>query len=109
MRRAILTILLVAGLAALIACLENAGGRESPDDWLRTVDGWQRRQVVELPPREPQTQLHPSLVAGFQLSASILALAMFPSRATTIRPPMGQSAAPLARRRRRRRVTANIS
>jgi hypothetical protein len=49
-------------------------------NWVRTVDGWQPRRVVDARrPAAPPT-LHPTTVAAFQLMASLLALTAFPTR-----------------------------
>jgi hypothetical protein len=53
--------------------------------WIRTVDGWEPSHVLE-PPTDPATPpaLHPLIVAGFQLSASLLALLAFPESCGTL-------------------------
>jgi len=47
----------------------------TPDSWRRTVDGWEKNdrwQLAELP---RAIRLHPGIVAGGQMLASLLALA----------------------------------
>lgn len=87
MRRSLLTILTVAALSGLINRWERApaavAGR---GDWVRTIDGWEPRRVLnrDIPPAS--RQVHPGLVAAFQLGASTLALVAFPARVVAVRP-----------------------
>lgn len=85
MRRSILVIAIVAVLSAWIGRVEQAAGDpRSPQDWVRTADGWERRSVLtaERGPQAPE--VHPGLVAAFQLGASLLVLLAFPGRAVPV-------------------------
>ncbi len=77
----LLTAAVVWGLAG--ACGQCGTVASSGIDWVRTAEGWQRRRVVEARrPAEPPT-LHPATVAAFELAASLLVLAAFPTRVGT--------------------------
>ena len=104
MRRSLLVILIVAALSAWISQLERAPGATGrQSDWVRTADGWESRQVLELHGAAPAFNLHPGLVAAFQLGASILFLAAFPGRAL----PAAAPVEPPTRRPAPRRPTAD--
>jgi hypothetical protein len=84
--RPLVTIAAVALLSGLLSQWQLAqgqkevvAGRSDGTTWVRTVDGWERSSVLQ-PQPEPATPpaLHPLLVAGFFLSASLLALLAFP-------------------------------
>lgn len=106
MRRWILVVLSVAALSSLIAWAErarsaeqhvNAGGA----DWVRTVDGWEPRAALRIQQPTKPIELHPAIVAAFQMGASLLVLLAFPGRAV----PLSSTAAagrphPHARRQR---------
>lgn len=120
MLRSVLTVALVASLAAWIARAERRAPEAAPPPrpataaaqsrWVRTADGWQPREVLAIKPPVADP-IHPGLIAGFQLVFSLLALAAFPGKAkpaatssgltpsvATSRPP----AEPASRKRRRR-------
>lgn len=104
MRRSLFSILAVAALSGVIQQLERAPAAVAERaDWVRTVDGWEPRHVLvrDIPAVSPQ--VHPGLVAAFQLGASMLALVAFPARVVVRR--TAERAAP----RRRRRVAAGVS
>jgi hypothetical protein len=88
MRRSILVIVIVAVLSAWIGRADRAAGvPRSPQDWIRTADGWeQRASLVVERPTQP-TQVHPGLVAAFQLGVSLLVLLAFPGRAIPVAKP----------------------
>jgi hypothetical protein len=92
---ALLRCLIVIACVALLSGLLNhfqlaQGQREfvagptpqnTPEQtWVRTADGWERSSVLQpnLNPIGPPA-LHPLLVAGFQVTASLLALLAFPA------------------------------
>jgi hypothetical protein len=70
----------VAAISGLLSHLESAHAeRHATPAWVRTVDGWEPSSVLtaqsishDLP------TLHPLLVAGFQLGASVFVLLAFP-------------------------------
>lgn len=81
-----LTIGAVGILSTCLAHLEIAQGQRSTSlghpgtSWVRTSDGWERSDLLWLESRPfVRPALHPLLVAGFQLSASLFALIAFPS------------------------------
>lgn len=85
--RPLITIAAVALLSGLLSHWhqaqgqrEGAAARADGTTWIRTVDGWEPSIVLQSQP-EPATTpaLHPLLVAGFFLSASLLALLAFPA------------------------------
>jgi hypothetical protein len=84
--RSLLIILVVAAISGWI----NGNERVASDaacaaDWIRTADGWESREVLA-PYEAPAPQaIHPAVVAGFQLLASLLVLAAFPARASVVR------------------------
>ena len=85
MRRSLLIVFTVAALSAWISHVQQAPVAAAPTDWVRTVDGWQRRGVLELQTATPHEVVHPGLVAAFQLGASAMALLAFPARAAVVR------------------------
>ena len=82
MQRRLFVLLLAMVVCGLASSCGHAGTVASSGiNWVRTVDGWQPRRVVEARhPAAPPT-LHPATVAAFQLAASLLALWAFPARA----------------------------
>ncbi|MCH2113529.1 MAG: hypothetical protein MK171_01270 [Pirellulales bacterium] len=86
MYRFVLTISAVGILGICLAHLEVAQGQRSTllghsrTSWVRTSDGWEPSDFLWLESRPfVRPALHPLLVAGFQLSASLFALIAFPS------------------------------
>ena len=85
--RPLVTIAAVALLSGFLSHWQQAQGQREVaaaraadgSTWIRTVDGWEPSIVLESQP-DPATPptLHPLLVAGFFLSASLLALLAFP-------------------------------
>jgi hypothetical protein len=85
-RRCLLTIAIVALICSLINRAERVhGGAAFATDWVRTADGWESRAVL-LPPMAPAPQVHPGLVAAFQVGASLFCLLAFPARAVATVP-----------------------
>lgn len=81
--RSLLIIGVVAAVAAGLNRLEHAHSQISTvtPAWVRTVDGWERSSVLTtMPATEHSPAVHPGLVAGFQLGASLFALLAFPYR-----------------------------
>jgi len=128
MLRSVLTVALVASLAAWIARAERRGAEPAPlaraavaatpqSAWVRTVDGWQPRGVlaVEPPASEP---IHPGLIAGFQLAFSLLVLVALPGQAKPVAAGSSATQAPASvvsrpaekfARKRRRRISRPVS
>ncbi|QDT01438.1 hypothetical protein [Adhaeretor mobilis] len=96
MRRFLITLLTVCCLAGVVQQFENgdrlrAAGDSweflgygiatlGPSDWIRTSDGWERREVLFRQPQVPLPTLpHPGLIAAFQIGLSLFALIAFPS------------------------------
>ena len=88
MLRTIATILVVAAISGWISRGEQAVGVSPyPTDWIRTADGWESRSVVQPQHRmAPPPPLHPVVIAGFQLLASLLFLAAFPASVRSLAP-----------------------
>jgi hypothetical protein len=85
MRRSILVIAIVAVLSAWIGRADRAAGvPRPPQDWIRTADGWEQRAALVVERPTQPTQVHPGLVAAFQLGASLLVLLAFPGRAVPV-------------------------
>jgi hypothetical protein len=90
LRRSVFIILAVAVLSAWINHCERAIGLSAPSgashstrpptEWIRTADGWEPRAELDALPRTRGGRLHPALVAGFQLGASVFVLLAFPGR-----------------------------
>jgi hypothetical protein len=80
LKRSLLTILTVAAISGWISRGERAASVAEASDWVRTADGWEVRQVVE--PYEPSAPppVHPAVIAGLQLGASLFFLVAFPTR-----------------------------
>jgi len=93
-RRFLITLLTVCCLAGVVQQFENAyllraqGEGDlgygiatlGPSDWVRTSDGWERREVLFRQPQVPLPVLpHPGLIAAFQVGLSLFALLAFPS------------------------------
>ena len=126
--RSVLTVALVASLAAWIARAERRGTEPTASArttaaatpqtaWVRTADGWQPRGVlaVELPAAAP---IHPGLIAGFQLAFSLLVLIAFPGQAKPAAVQSNVPRVPASRtptsaeapaRKRRRRISRPVS
>ncbi len=111
--RSVLIVLAVAALSAWIASAERAPGvaaaptaHGSPEDWIRTADGWERRAALNPGPRVLPVSIHPGVLAGFQVVASLLALLVFPGRAVPARAPAPASA---TQRRMSRHQSAELS
>ncbi|WP_146447522.1 hypothetical protein [Bythopirellula polymerisocia] len=84
MLRMLFTICAVAALSYAASHLENAqADRATLPQWVRTVDGWEPATVLstDLSPTKLPS-LHPFLVAGFELGASLFVLLAFPGSAT---------------------------
>ncbi|QEG33306.1 hypothetical protein [Bythopirellula goksoeyrii] len=79
--RMLFTICAVATLSYAASHLEHAHAeRATLPKWVRTVDGWEPASVItEMSPSLPS--LHPFLVAGFELGASVFVLLAFPGSA----------------------------
>jgi hypothetical protein len=58
----------------------TAGHAAHATDWVRTVDGWEPRRVIEPFELSAPSAVHPAVIAGFQLLASLFFLAAFPAR-----------------------------
>jgi hypothetical protein len=98
-----LVIFLVAAICVLINQAERAARAGAQrNDWVRTTDGWEPRRVLHPDITPPSPQVHPGLVAAFQLGASLLALVAFPSPAV----PAASKPLPQQRLRTRRRGRA---
>ena len=85
--RSLLVIAVVAVLSGYLSHLESAQAeRHAHRDshgaaWVRTVDGWEPSSVLTADSlSEGSPTLHPLLVAGFQLGASVFVLLAFPYR-----------------------------
>jgi hypothetical protein len=80
LKRSLLTILTVAAISGWISHGERAASVAEASDWVRTADGWEVRQMVE--PYEPSSPppVHPAVIAGLQLGASLFFLLAFPAR-----------------------------
>ncbi len=103
MRRSLLTILIVAAISAWLARAERAAGvgeleyaAPNHPEWVRTADGWQRRVMLVPEPPTRAFDIHPGLVAAFQLGFSVLVLVAFPGKATPARRPVPAAACGLA-------------
>lgn len=87
MARCLTTVCLVALICSCLSHFEQAKGerdfvatRFDTSTWVRTVDGWEPPQVLRTTLRSNTLpRLHPLAVAGFQISASLLALLAFPA------------------------------
>ena len=85
MSRNLLIILIVAAISSWINSGERAAGDTAyAADWVRTIDGWESRAVLE--PYDPPTPpaVHPAVIAAFQLLASLFFLAAFPARVSIV-------------------------
>ena len=103
MIRSLSIIAVVAAISAVIGGLEHAqADRGVVVDWVRTVDGWEHAAVLDpaLQPASPPA-LHPFLVAGFMLGASLFVLVAFPSNSRKQRAEEKISRKPQRSRRRR--------
>lgn len=86
MRRHLLPFLTVVGLSMYIASGERAVGVATlTKDWVRTIHGWESREVLEVTHETGPPRLHPALVAAFQLGASVFCLLAFPASAVPVR------------------------
>jgi hypothetical protein len=104
LKRSLLTILTVAAISGWIARGERAASIAQASDWVRTADGWEVRLVVE--PHEPSAPppVHPAVIAGLQLGASLFFLVAFPPRVRVLPVRVSDGA---ARPRRRAAVAAS--
>jgi hypothetical protein len=104
LKRSLLTILTVAAISGWIARGERAASIAQASDWVRTADGWEVRLVVE--PHEPSTPppVHPAVIAGLQLGASLFFLIAFPARVRVLPTSISDGAS-----RPRRRVAVAAS
>jgi hypothetical protein len=104
LKRSLLTILIVAAISGWISHGERAASVAEASDWVRTADGWEVRQMVE--PYEPSTPppVHPAVIAGLQLGASLFFLVAFPPRVRVLPVRVSEGA---ARPRRRAAVAAS--
>lgn len=79
-------MVLVALVSAAIRSAETAP--DTPQlqtrDWVRTIDGWERRSALSVRTGPIVGNLHPATVASFQLSASLLCLAAYPTAARSL-------------------------
>ena len=83
MLRFLLTLGAVATLSYAAIHLEHAQAERNPlPDWVRTVDGWEPASVLSTEVAPALPSLHPFVVAGFQLGASVFVLLAFPGTAT---------------------------
>jgi hypothetical protein len=80
--RSLFIIAVVAAIATGLSRLEHAHSQISTISpaWVRTVDGWEPSSVLTTPSPAPSPVVHPALVAGFQLGASVFVLLAFPYR-----------------------------
>ena len=85
MLRSLFIIAIVAAISGLLSHLESAQAERQPQThsesaaWVRTVDGWEPSTVLTSHSMiEGSPALHPLLVAGFQLGASVFVLLAFP-------------------------------
>jgi hypothetical protein len=91
--RNILVILIVAAISSWIASGEHSAGDTAyAGDWVRTADGWETRDVIEPYEAPAPPAVHPVVIAGFQLLASLFFLAAFPPRVTLVRRTAAASA-----------------
>ncbi|MBA3483674.1 MAG: hypothetical protein H0T51_17840 [Pirellulales bacterium] len=104
MKRSLLTILTVAAISGWISRGERAASVAEASDWVRTADGWEVRQMVE--PYEPSVPppVHPAVIAGLQLGASLFFLVAFPARVRVLPVRVSDGA---AQPRRRARMAAS--
>jgi hypothetical protein len=117
--RSLLTILIVAATSAWLGRTERAAGvgelkyaAPNHPEWVRTADGWQHRIVLRPEPPSRAFDIHPGLVAAFQLGFSLLVLVAFPGKAVPVRRPAPPAdcglALPALDRKRRRRISAAV-
>ncbi len=89
MLRSLFVIATVAALSGLLSHLESAQAERHANAawvrippksaWVRTIDGWEPSTVLTSQSLiEGSPALHPLLVAGFQLGASVFVLLAFP-------------------------------
>jgi hypothetical protein len=90
--RNVLVILVVAAISGWINGNEHAVSDVYATEWVRTIDGWESRVMVESydPPSPPA--VHPFVIAGLQLLASLFFLAAFPARVSVVRQKAGAPA-----------------
>ena len=108
MRRGLLTFLFVSAISGWICNGEQAIGLASTaGDWVHTAQGWESRTVLERAPRRAPVDLHPGLIAAFQLGASLFFLIAFPARVSP--QPLTVAARPQLRPHAARRLSAAVS
>jgi hypothetical protein len=81
--RSLLIIAAVAVISTVLSQLENAHSQQMPTAspaWVRTIDGWEPSSVLTTDSNSSTPSLHPFVVAGFQLGASVFVLIAFPYR-----------------------------
>ena len=98
MKRSLLTILTVAAISGWISRGERAASVAEASDWVRTADGWEVRAVIE--PYEPSVPppVHPAVIAGLQLGASLFFLLAFHARGRVLPVRVSDGAAQTRRR-----------
>ena len=107
MRRGLLTFLFVTAISGWISQGEQAVGLASPTgDWVHTAAGWELRTALERTPRRAPVDIHPSLVAAFQLGASLFFLIAFPARVSA--QPLTLAARPQLRPHAAGRLSAAV-
>lgn len=78
MLRGIGILLFVVTVSGVLARFESTSAQPvTPVEWVRTVDGWEPTGVLSAPDQSSGAVLHPLLVGGFQLAASVMALVAF--------------------------------
>ncbi|MCC6491985.1 MAG: hypothetical protein IT424_03080 [Pirellulales bacterium] len=93
MRRCLLTIAIVAAISGWIAQGERAAGRPRGGEWIRTAQGWESRRVLAAAEIVRPPAVHPAVVAGLQLGASLFVLIALPSRVKVVRCQRAETAA----------------
>ena len=82
MLRSLLIIAAVAAISTVLSHLEHAHSQmpTASPAWVRTIDGWEPSSVLTTGSNSSTPSLHPFVVAGFQLGASVFVLIAFPYR-----------------------------
>ena len=80
--RSLLIIAAVAAISTVLSQLESAHSQmpTASPAWVRTIDGWEPSSVLTTDTNSNTPSLHPFVVAGFQLGASVFVLIAFPYR-----------------------------
>lgn len=73
MRTLLLALGLILMTVAVGAGVGDSNSAPSPParEWVRTVDGWEPLRALSTPSRSQHRSLHPAVVAGVQLLASL--------------------------------------